>query len=36
MELVPFLRDVGLQLLKSLWSSLTYFLCNDALNVLYG
>ncbi len=32
---VPFLPDVGFQLLKSLWSSLMYFSCNDASNVLY-
>ncbi len=34
-NLVPFLPDIGFQLLKSLWSSLTYFLFNDAPNVLY-
>ncbi len=34
-NLVPFLPDVGFQLLKSLWSSLTYFLFNDAHNVLF-
>ncbi len=34
-NLVPFLSDIGLQLLKSLWSSLTYFSFNDAPNVLY-
>ncbi len=33
--LVPFLPDIGFQLLKSLWSSLTYFLFNDVPNVLY-
>ncbi len=32
-NLVPFLPDIGFQLLKSL--SLTYFLFNDAPNVLY-
>ncbi len=32
--MVPFLPDIGLQLLKSSWSSLTYFLFNDAPNVL--
>ncbi len=26
-NLVPFLSDIGFQLLKSLWSSLTYFFC---------
>ncbi len=34
-NLVPILPDIGFQLLKSLWSSLTYFLFNDAPNVLY-
>ncbi len=34
-NLVPFLPDIGFQLLKSLWSSLTYFSFNDAPNVLY-
>ncbi len=34
-NLVPFLPDIGFQLLKSLSSSLTYFSFNDALNVLY-
>ncbi len=34
-NLVPFLPDIGLQLLKSSWSSLTYFSFNDAPNVLY-
>ncbi len=34
-NLVPFLPDIGFQLLKSLWSSLTYFLFNDGPNVLY-
>ncbi len=34
-NLVPFLADIGFLLLKSLWSSLTYFLFNDAPNVLY-
>ncbi len=34
-NLVPFLPDVGFQLLMSLWSSLTYFLCNDVPNVVY-
>ncbi len=34
-NLVPFLPDIGFQLLKSLWSSLTYFLFNDAPNVVY-
>ncbi len=34
-NLVPFLPDIGFQLLKSLWSSLTYFSYNDAPNVLY-
>ncbi len=33
-NLVPFLPDIGFQLLKSLWSSLTYFSFNDAPNVL--
>ncbi len=28
-NLVPFLPDIGFQLLKSLWSSLTYFSFND-------
>ncbi len=35
-NLVPFLSDIGFQLLKSLWSSLTYFSFNDVPNVLYG
>ncbi len=34
-NLFPFLPDIGFQLLKSLWSSLTHFLFNDASNVLY-
>ncbi len=35
-NLVPFLPDIGFQLLKSLWSSLTYFSFNDAKKkVLY-
>ncbi len=35
-NLVPFLPDIRFQLLKSLWSSLTfYFSFNDAPNVLY-
>ncbi len=34
-NLVPFLPDIGFQPLKSSWSSLTYFLFNDAPNVLY-
>ncbi len=34
-NLVPFLPDIGFQLLKSLWSSLTYFWFNDVPNVLY-
>ncbi len=34
-NLVPFLLDIGFQLLKSSWSSLTYFSFNDAPNVLY-
>ncbi len=34
-NLVPFVPDIGFQLLKSLWSSLTYFSFNDAPNVLY-
>ncbi len=34
-NLVPFLPDIGFQLLKSSWSSLTYFSFNDAPNVLY-
>ncbi len=34
-NLVPFLPDIGFQLLKSLWSSLAYFLFNDVPNVLY-
>ncbi len=32
---ILFLPDIGFQLLKSLWSSLTYFLFNDGPNVLY-
>ncbi len=32
---VPFLPDIGFQLLKSSWSSLTYFSVNDAPNVVY-
>ncbi len=34
-NLVLFLPDIGFQLLKTLWSSLTYFSFNDAPNVLY-
>ncbi len=34
-NLVPFLPDIYFQVLKSSWSSLTYFLFNDAPNVLY-
>ncbi len=34
-NLVPFLPDIGFQLLKSSWSSLTYFSFTDAPNVLY-
>ncbi len=34
-NLVPFLPDIVFQLLKSLLLSLTYFLFNDARNVLY-
>ncbi len=34
-NLVPFLPDLGFQLLKSLWLSLTYFLFNDGPNVHY-
>ncbi len=34
-NLVPFLPDLGFQLLKSSWSSFTYFQFNDAPNVLY-
>ncbi len=34
-NLVPFLPDIGFQLLKSLWSSLTYFSFGYAPNVLY-
>ncbi len=34
-NLIPFLPDIVFQLLKSLWSSLTYFSFNDAPNVLY-
>ncbi len=34
-NLVPFLPDIGFQLLKSSWSSLKYFLFNNAPNVLY-
>ncbi len=34
-NLVPFLLDICFQLLKSSWSSLTYFSFNDAPNVLY-
>ncbi len=33
--LVPFLPDIGFQLQKSSWSSLTYFSFNDVSNVLY-
>ncbi len=32
-NLVPFLPDIGFQLLKSLWSSLTYFSFNDAIEI---
>jgi len=35
LNLVPFLSDIGFQLLNSLWSSLMYFSFNDGLNVLY-
>ncbi len=34
LNLVPYLPDIGFQLLKSLWSSLMYFSFNDAPNVL--
>ncbi len=34
-NLGPFSPDIGFQLLKSLWSSLTYFTFNDFPNVLY-
>ncbi len=34
-NLVPFLTDIGFRLLKSSWSSLTYFSFNDSPNVLY-
>jgi len=35
-NLVPFMPDVGFQLLETLWSSLTcFFLFNDVPNVLY-
>ncbi len=34
-DLVPFLPDIGFQLLKSSWSSVTYISFNDAANVLY-
>ncbi len=34
-NLVPFLPDIGFQLLKSSWSSLTYISYNDVPNVLY-
>ncbi len=34
-NLVPFLPDICFEVLKSLWSSLTYFSFNDELNVLY-
>ncbi len=33
-NLVPFLPGISFQLLKSLWSSLTYFSFNDVPNVL--
>ncbi len=33
-NLVPFLPDIGFQLLKSVWSSLTYFSFNDAAKAL--
>ncbi len=35
LNLVPFLPDIGFQLLKRLWFSLTYISFNDAPNVLY-
>ncbi len=34
-NMVPFLPDIDFHLLKSSWSSLTYFSFNDAPNVLY-
>ncbi len=34
-NLVPFLSDIGFQLLKSSWLSLMYFLFNDVPNILY-
>ncbi len=34
-NLVPFLPDIGFQVLKSVWSSLTYFSFNDASNALW-
>ncbi len=36
LEFVPFLPDIDFQLLKSWWSSLTYFAFNYAPNVLYS
>ncbi len=33
-NLVPFLPGIGLQLLKSLWSSMTYFSFNDVISVI--
>ncbi len=35
-NLVPFLSDIDLKLLKSLWSFLTYFSFNDVPKVVYG
>ncbi len=35
-NLVPFLPDIGFQLLKTSWSSLMYFSFNDVPNVLYS
>ncbi len=34
-NLVPFLPEIGFQLLKNSWLFLTYFSLNDASNVLY-
>ncbi len=34
-NLVPFLPNIGFELLKSLWSPLTYFSFSDAPNILY-
>ncbi len=33
-NLVSFMPDIGFQLLKNLWLSLTYFFFNDSQNII--